>query len=372
MAKFDRYVLSQLLLYFGFFALVLVAVFWISRAVRLFDRLIADGQSVIVFLEFTALGLPRIVLMVLPLACFAAAVFVTNRLSNESELTVMQATGSGPWRLARPVFAFSLFVALMVAALAHVLVPTALDQLTLRENEVNKDVTARLLTEGAFLHPSEGVTLYTRAIDEDGVLQDVFLSDRREPDARVTYTAANAYLVRGDGTASILMVDGLVQRFTPEDRRLVTGVFQDFSYDISNIVDESASQERGVRSMTTAELMEDWTRLSTRTGLPIGLLAEEFHSRIAQPIFAMSTALFGFGVLLAGGFSRFGAWKEVLAAFSILLVLDSLRAALSDTVRDLPEFWPLAYLPAAIGIALSLALLSYAARPIRLRARAAA
>ena len=81
--------LSQLLLFFGFFALVLVAVFWISRAVRLFDRLIADGQSTLVFLEFTALGLPRIILLVLPLATFAAAVYVTNRLRNESELTVM-------------------------------------------------------------------------------------------------------------------------------------------------------------------------------------------------------------------------------------------------------------------------------------------
>ncbi|MEL7152762.1 MAG: LptF/LptG family permease, partial [Pseudomonadota bacterium] len=70
MARFDRYMLSQLLWLFGFFALVLVAMFWISRAVELFDRLIADGQSALVFLEFTALGLPRIVVLVLPLATF--------------------------------------------------------------------------------------------------------------------------------------------------------------------------------------------------------------------------------------------------------------------------------------------------------------
>ncbi|MEO6300594.1 MAG: LPS export ABC transporter permease LptF, partial [Paracoccaceae bacterium] len=45
MTRFDRYLLSQLLTMFGFFALVLVGVYWINRAVGLFDQLIGDGQS---------------------------------------------------------------------------------------------------------------------------------------------------------------------------------------------------------------------------------------------------------------------------------------------------------------------------------------
>ena len=52
------------------------------------------------FLEFTALALPNVIRLVLPLSAFAATIYVTNRLSAESELTVMQATGFGPggWR----------------------------------------------------------------------------------------------------------------------------------------------------------------------------------------------------------------------------------------------------------------------------------
>ena len=359
--------LSQLLLFFGFFALVLVAVFWISRAVRLFDRLIADGQSTLVFLEFTALGLPRIILMVLPLATFAAAVYVTNRLRNESELTVMQATGSSPWQLMRPVFVFSLIVGLAVAFLAHQLVPTALDRLSIRENEVNQDATARFLTEGAFVHPSDGVTLYTRDIDEDGVLKNVFLSDRRNPEARVTYTAADAYLVRTDGSRSLLMVDGLAQRYTPEDGRLATSVFQDFSYDISNILNTNETIQREVGSIPTWEMLRRWDEISALTGQSLGYLTEELHSRISQPIFAITTALFGFAVLISSGFTRFGSWREVLVAFAILLLLDSLRAALSDPVRNAPETWPLAYVPSLCGLLLTVGLLAYSARPATLR-----
>ncbi|MEM9638612.1 MAG: LptF/LptG family permease, partial [Pseudomonadota bacterium] len=180
MRRIDRYMLSQLLLLFGFFSLVLVAVFWINQAVVLFDRLISDGQSALVFLEFTALGLPKLITTVLPISAFAAAVYVTNRMNNESELTVMQATGTGPFRLARPVVTFGVIVFLMASILQHFLLPMALQQLTQREAEISQNATSRLLTEGAFLHPSRAVTFYAREITEDGVLRDVFLSDRRK------------------------------------------------------------------------------------------------------------------------------------------------------------------------------------------------
>ena len=175
MSRYDRYVLSQYLLFFGFFALVLVAVFWINRAVVLFDRLIGDGQSAFVFLEFSALALPNLIRMVVPIAAFGAAVYLTNRLNGDSELTVMQATGSSPWRLARPALWFGLVTAGMMSVLTHFLLPASINQLALREAEVARNVTARLLTAGEFLHPTAGVTFYIRQIDNDGTLRDVFL-----------------------------------------------------------------------------------------------------------------------------------------------------------------------------------------------------
>lgn len=367
MGKFDRYMLSQLLVFFGFFALVLVAVFWINRAVRLFDRLIGDGQSALVFVEFTTLSLPGLVLIVLPLAAFAGAVHVTNRLSSESEITVMVATGSSPWRLMRPVLVYGLLVALMTAVLSHVLVPAANDRLGIRESEVSQDVTARLLTEGTFLHPSPGVTLYTRQIGADGVLREVFLSDRREAAAEVIYTAATAYLVQRAGRTSLIMVDGLAQRLTAADGRLSTVTFEDFSYDISSLMRGTEARGRQVRAMQTLELIRDPAAVAAATGASAGLIAEEVHSRLAQPLFALVTALIGYAVLISRGFSRFGAWREVLAAVALLLLLDGLRASVTNPIRDNAALWPLAYLPALTGALLAAALVGFAARTRRPR-----
>ena len=89
MARINTYILKQLLALFGFFALVLVLIYGINRAVRLFDRLIADGQSAMVFLELTSLTLPWIISVIAPIAGFAAVVYVVNRLASDSELVIL-------------------------------------------------------------------------------------------------------------------------------------------------------------------------------------------------------------------------------------------------------------------------------------------
>ncbi|WP_298969737.1 LPS export ABC transporter permease LptF [uncultured Roseobacter sp.] len=371
MSRIDRYVLSQLLILFGFFSLVLVAVFWINRAVVLFDRLISDGQSALVFLEFTALGLPKLITTVLPISAFAATVYVTNRLNNESELTVMQATGSSPYRLARPVLAFGVIVFLMSSTLQHVLLPLALGQLSEREAEISQNATSRLLTEGAFLHPSSAVTFYAGEISEDGVLRDVFLSDGRKPEEGVIYTAAEAYLIRNQDLTTLIMLDGMAQRLSNESNRLATANFQDFSFDISSLVRNDASPIQIARNMTTPELMMSYKDLSKDTGQSAGHLAEEFHSRFAEPLFCIVAAMIGFTTLLIGGYSRFGVWREVVIAFGLLLLINGARSTMQNPVRSDANLWPLLYLPVIFGTLLAFAMLWYVARP-RWRRRNAA
>ena len=208
MSKFDRYMLSQLMVVFGFFSLVMVLVYWINRAVLIFDQLISDGQTASVFLEFTLLSLPNVIRLVLPMSAFAATIYVINRLSSESELTVIQATGFGPFRLARPILVFGLLVAAMVSLLVNLVVPSSLSALSEREAEVAADITARILRDGQFSHPSDSITFYVRHIAPSGEMSDALLVDSSDPAEEVTYTAQRAYLVSVGGEPYLRMLDG--------------------------------------------------------------------------------------------------------------------------------------------------------------------
>ena len=361
MARFDRYMLSQLMVLFGFFALVLVSIYWINRAVKLFDRLIGDGQTAMVFAEFTALTLPSVTRVVLPIAGFAATLYVTNRLSTESELTVMQATGFSPWRLARPVLYFGLIVGIMVAMLANVLVPASLKQLQLRETEISQNVTARLLTEGTFLHPTDGVTFYIREIAPDGRMNDVFLSDRRNPNESVTHTAASAYLIRTETGPALVMIDGLTQRLSRPELQLNTTHFADLSYSISGMISAEDRTSAHLRHFNTYEMLTTPVHIQVRTGVNTGVFAEEMHTRFTQPLFALAAVLLGFASLLSGGFSRFGVWRQIVIALILLILIKALESVVTEPVLSNSSLWPLLYLPALLGLAIAIALLARSA-----------
>lgn len=162
----------------------------------------------------------------LPVSAFAACVYAINRLMQESELVVMQATGFSAFRLARPVLYFGLSVAMMHLVLTHVLVPMSQVRLADRSAEVSENVTARFLNEGRFMHPTTGITLYIRKITPLGELRDIFLSDERDAAQRVVYTAEKALLVRGDNGPNLVMLDGVAQRLVRGDNRLAVTRFQ--------------------------------------------------------------------------------------------------------------------------------------------------
>lgn len=369
MSRYDRYVLSQFLLFFGFFALILVAVFWINRAVVLFDRLIGDGQSALVFLEFTALALPNLIRMVLPMAVFAASVFVTNRLQSDSEITVMQATGSSPWRLARAPLVFGILTALMMSVLTHFLLPASVSQLAQREAEVARSVSARLLSEGTFLHPASGVTFYIGQIDPDSTLNDVYLSDRRDAAQTISYTAAQAFLVRDGDRANLIMVDGMAQRLDTTNLTLSTTLFSDFSYDISSLIAKKEPSGRSIRAIPTLELLPAFASIADTERYSAGQLVEELHLRFSRALVCIAVALLGFSTLMLGGFSRFGVWRQALLAFVLVILLEVLRGAVSDPVLSNPDLWPLMYLPTIAGLALAALFLQFASRPLSILLR---
>ena len=366
MSRFDRYILSQLMVLFGFFSLILILVYWVNRAVILFDRLIADGQSAGVFLEFTALSLPGIISIVLPLSGFVAAVYVTHRLSSESELVVVQATGFSPFRLARPVLIFGLIVGLLVMVLTHFLVPLAARQLAERSAEISQNVTARLLTEGQFLDPADGVTVYIRDITAEGELLDVMLVDRSDLETgEITYTAARAYLVRTERGPQLVMRDGMAQTMRAESNSLIVTTFTDFAYDVGSLIPPPEAGPRRIRQVPTLELLSPTNDLIEETGRSRAELIAEAHDRFGQGLIAVVGALIGFATLVAGGFSRFGVWRQIVTAVGFIILVkmaETLGASLS--LRN-PAFWPAVYLPFLLGVVLTVSLLLWAGREKR-------
>ena len=363
MARFDRYMLSQLMVLFGFFSLVLVMIYWINRAVVLFDQLITNGQSAAVFLEFTALSLPSVIKLALPLASFASAVYVTNRMTSESEMVAVQATGYSAFRLARPVIYFGLIVMLLMSALTHYLMPLSTARLDVRRIEISQNMTARLLTEGRFIEPTPGLTVYIREVTGAGELHDIFLSDLRDPASEITYTATRAYIVKTEQEAQLVMIDGLAQTLRTADNRLFTTTFKDFAYNIGDFLQVTPRTGRRASELSTPDLLRATPAIQSETGEPRSRLIAMAHDRFAQSLLAVVGALIGFSALMVGGFSRFGVWRQIVGAIFLIIVVKAMETVGLNIARSDPNLWFAAYLPTVIGLGLVWALLFISTRP---------
>jgi lipopolysaccharide export system permease protein len=362
-ARFDRYMLGQLLVFFGFFSLILVLIYWINRAVRLFDRLIADGQSAWVFLELTSLSLPSLIRIVLPLSAFVAAVYVTNRMSSDSELTVVQATGYSPFRLARPVIVFGVIVAVLMSILTNILVPLSTERLITRQAEIAQTMTARLLTPGEFLTPTDDVTFYIRELPPGGEMLDIFISESTSPTQRTTYTASRAYLVRTENGPQLVMVDGLTQTLNLETSRLLTTRFEDFVYNASALMNDDPVRKTSVNGLSTMALLRPSAETIADTNQTGDQLKLRGHDRIAQAALGFVAGLVGFSALVVGGFSRFGLWRNIIFAVGLVILLKLLEGTGTSIATTNAALWPFVYLAGIGGVVISGMLLHIATRP---------
>ncbi|MDZ4135340.1 MAG: LptF/LptG family permease, partial [Paracoccaceae bacterium] len=275
--------------------------------------------------------------------------------------------GFSSFRLARPVLYFGLIVALMMMALVHVIVPKSRAILAERNAEISANVTARLLSDGKFMHPGDGITFYIRELAQSGELLDIFMSDDRTPAKRTTYTARRALLVRADTGPKLVMFDGMSQTLNPVTGRLAVTNFADFTYDLSGILEAGKREGRTVDELSTYDLLHPTEALLSETNGTIARFLSTGNGRFSEPLMAPAAALIGFGILLLGAFSRFGLWRQILGAILALILVQMLNNAGTSLSTRTAHLWPLVYVSPLAGLGFSALVLWYGQRPRRLR-----
>src|ERR1700727_1241695 len=99
---YSKYIVKNLVHSTLLITFSLTSIVWLTQALRFIDFIVNQGVSIIIFLTLTALLIPSLLFMILPPAMFCSVLFVYNKLRNDSELVVMQASGLSNWRLAKP------------------------------------------------------------------------------------------------------------------------------------------------------------------------------------------------------------------------------------------------------------------------------
>ncbi len=351
MKTLDRYILRQLLLAFGFFALVFTGVVWLTQAVRLIDTVVSSRQSIAVFGEFSLLVLPQVFLIVLPLAGIGATLYAANRLYVESELVVMMSAGHGPMGLLRPVAIFGMLLLIGMGIVTTQLVPFGYRQLAERTAELQSDLVSGLMVERQFIHPAAGLTLFITDGTRSGEMSGIFLHDQRDPIQPVTYSAERAVLLRDEDSARLIMLDGVALGSRADRQQINTVRFDQFVFDLSELLEPGRARNPRPAEYGVAALLNPTAEMLQRGNYTRGSYVAEGHFKLVLPLLAMLYPLIALTTVLTGSFRRGGFGRRVIAAIAVAVVLYAMTFVGRTRAQADPALWPLMYVPIVLGFA---------------------
>ncbi len=290
---------------------------WIGVALRQLDIMTSQGQDTLLFLRLTSLALPSLIAFIAPFAVLISCLHVINRLSGDSELIIMTASGAPTWRLVRPLFVMGLTVACSVAFINNVVAPWSNRQLKEGALQVRTQLISQVLQPGRFLAPEKNLSIHIRDRAPDGELLGLLMHDARDPAQVSSYLAESGYIVKQGASAYLLMKNGHVVRETAGNQQPDVVVFQRYAVDI-NRFEQKAEQSLSLRprEWTTLELLNPPANEPGYLASPQRYHAE-LHDRLSNPLYPIAFVLIAAAFAGQAQTTRQNRNQALLAAFAI-------------------------------------------------------
>ena len=296
MGQIGRYMFRTTM---GAFLIILVSltlVLWFTQAMRDFDLITSQRQTLLVFVGITGLIIPLLVMMIAPIAVVMAAAHVLNKLSSDSEIIVMNAAGVSPWRLVSPFLAAAIAVSILCSIIAAYVSPRSLRELRDWAAQVRADILTNIVQPGRFTTVSGALTFHIADRRPNGLLIGIFVDDRRDPKERATYIAEQGEIVKNDNGSFLVLEGGSIQRLESgqRDPRIVT--FDRYAFDLSKFTGGNQAVTYTVREKYLWELMWPDPADPVYVAQP-DQYRSELHDRLATPLYPLAFVILAYAFL---------------------------------------------------------------------------
>ena len=327
-----KYLFFQLIAALGFVTALLVSTIWLVTALRFIDYIVNRGLPLTSFLALVALTLPGLLNVALPLAVFAAVLFVHQRLAHDNEIVVMRAAGVGPLMLATPAIALGLVGAVVTYAMSLYLMPAGQRAFKDWQNDIRDNYAQVALQEGAFNRLGPGLTVFLRERVADGELRGLLIHNATDPQNPETLLAERGVITAGEFGPRVLLVKGSRQVLNRESGRLQFLSFDRYVFEPKT---ESGPVGRRFRERNERFLHElFWPPDPVVEDRQRNDFWAEGHARLTKPLLALSFALVAAAATLSGEHSRRRSIRKPLIATVVIASASALLITSQNIASD--------------------------------------
>jgi lipopolysaccharide export system permease protein len=319
MGSINRYIFRTTFAAFAIVLVSLTAVIWVTQALRDIDIMTSQGQNLLVFVGITGLIVPLLILVIAPIALLIAVAHVLNKLSNDSEIIVMNSAGISPWVLLRAFIPVTLVVSLLVLTISAYFAPKGLRMLRDWLTEVRANVVSNIVQPGRFSTIETGVTIRIRERRNNGQLLGIFLDDRRNPAERVTVLAESGDLLDNDNGTFLILQKGMVQRQQVDERDPAIVAFDRYAFDLSQFAGGPQAVKYSIRERYLWQLMSPGADPLYKE--QPGQFRAELFDRLIAPFYPLAFLVIAFAYLGAPRTNRQSRALSLAAAIGGVALL---------------------------------------------------
>ena len=347
----DRYIFFQLATASLAITTVLVIAAVLTKSLTLFKKVVSGDLALGTFFDFIFLLMPSMVAVILPISVFAATLFVYEKLSSDSELVILRATGVSTFRISMPAYFLAFLCTLFLFSVTFYFMPSSFGAYKSLQRSQGVSLAKTLIDFGVFNEIQPGVTAYVGGKDDQGRLVEVVIHDERNPAAPTTVTAKRAELFSYEGKVQAILYDGVRQTIEPSTGIPSTLVFEKTIYKTSTDNNQHKNIPRNKlkpKELYVHELIE--IARNGETKRKRNRYASELHDRLATPLLVIGFVALALSILLSGDLDRRGTLKRILLSILVISSLQLLALFSKKLIKNDASFYWAIYLTALVPI----------------------
>ncbi|MCQ2788856.1 MAG: LptF/LptG family permease, partial [bacterium] len=318
----DKYILRQVIEMFIMGVLIFTSIIFASDTfITLIKQISLYGIPFKIALMIIILNLPSVFVMTIPMGVLLATVMTLNRLSLNSEITVMRSCGIGLDRIAKPIFIFAIIMSIASFLINETVVPVVTKQ--------SKDLAIWSL--GKKNIPDGKENFVFKDMGENGILRRLFYVGKCKGKTLHDITVLD---LSKDGTIQVLQAQdgatspagwefnrGAIYTLTSDKQILNTTLFEtslaQFGMDLSKELNANTTKE-----LNFPKLLKYIVNNPDKIGTQMNFYIISLHDKLALPLTTIALVLVGLPLAITPPRVRYnrGFLFSILIIFAYYLI----------------------------------------------------
>lgn len=292
-SKVIQYIFFEMVPSFIIGMMIFVGIILMFQILRLTDFAITHGLSLYMVAEIISYVCISMIPALLPMSLLFSVLMTYSRLSNDSEIVAMKASGLHMITILTPTLILSLCVAIISAQTSFQVAPWGNRQFEVLYTQLAHTKPAATIKSGTFSEGFFDLVVYANDVDsEKGILQNVFIYDERNKGTPLTIIAKSGQIIpdpKLPGHSVLLRLNqGDIHRKTETHTKIKFD-----SYDLRlNDPIQMQDREKSPQSLTLSDISETLKKKD----IPAEekrILLTEWHKRWAISVLCIIFALIG-------------------------------------------------------------------------------